>query len=75
MKFWISCRSDDFYRTFTLHAEKPDWNSHTLDWWSLRRLVVCPAAVRTFLGEDYDLPKPGECWEFKTEETIWIHTG
>ncbi len=77
MKFWITCKEDaSKYRSHTVHASKPEWQETSAGgyWWSTRRFHVCDLALLFWFGEDYDLPKPGECWEFTTEETIWIHT-
>ena len=78
MKFWITCKKDATeYRSHTIHVEEPKWQStlHGGYWYSARRINVCETALRAWLGDDYDAPEPGECWEFTTEETIWIHTG
>ncbi len=74
MKFWITCYKHVDYRSYTLHVEMPVRDKRTGHWISPRRLNVCDSALQIFFGEDYDLPNHGECWEFTTEETIWIHT-
>lgn len=74
MKFWITCTIADDYKNYMIHAIRPEWNRDGGRWLSSGMLYACSVHLKIFLGKDYDLPKPDECWEFTTEETIWIHT-
>lgn len=77
MKFWITCRRSGDFIYYGIHAEKPTlkkFYQSGVAWHSDMQMSVCNGMLKVFFGEDYDLPKVGECWEFSVKDDIWIHT-